>query len=178
MTEPTVADPTVVASSGAAAPSAAPVPAADMLAEDVLLIAAYEWDVLTRFAQATFAFMPPGETAKYEAARYARYSNALTHSEWKQVQAFAQDKQAVLERRDIEGYVARHSDEVYSTADGITFDTEGIGQLWRLLFGFAAQYSRYAERLAGEYLRETRSLTEAQWQEVDALLTQWEDARQ
>lgn len=148
------------------------------LARDALLIAFFEWEVLTRFAQATFAFMPPGETAKFEAARYTRYSNALTPSEWKQVQAFAQENQAVFERGDIEGYVAQHSDEVYSTADGITFDAEGIGQLWRLLFGFAAQYSRYAERLAGEYLRGTRSLTEARWQEVDALLTEWEDTKQ
>ena len=115
-----------------------------------LWMAAYQWQTLTRFAGGMTALFP-GANAADEAGRYLRYHHGLDAGQWQAVEAFARENRPALEGAEIDARAGRFAD-VETLDDRTRFDASGIAQEFRLLFGFAAQFTVEAAEVAHLFL--------------------------
>lgn len=147
----------------------------DPLTEETLLLATYEWQVVTQFAWAKLDGILARESAVLEAAAYLRYNHALSIPEWIEVDRYLHHHPEIVEAEDIEVRIAQIPDSGYSlTEEGDGFDASALAQQFWLLFGFAAQYTRSAEKFAVEYIQASRGLSTAEWEAVEACLREGE----
>lgn len=123
-----------------------------------LEVLVFQWRDLTRFAAfgaerfwMNASFIKRGE---YEggAGRYLRYFHGLTDQRWAEVEAFSHANPGLAE-----GQIT-FADEVPEYA------ASSVAMQWRLLFGFAAQYTMYAADEAEAYLRDKHELSDADWE--------------
>lgn len=136
---------------------------------------AYQWQTLTRFA-GELNVLPPGANTAMEAARYLRYHHGLSEAEWREVETFARGNRTALEAAEADARnLGAFAEPGYD--DGTGYDASTVGQVWRLLFGFAAQYTLHAAGVAERYLCARHSLGEAEWEAVQDFLTGQEHYR-
>lgn len=133
----------------------------------VLWSMASEWQTLSRFA-GRLASLPSGMNAAKEAARYLCYHHGLSASEWAQVDTFARENRADLEGADVDARTGRFAEPGYDDDTG--YDASTIGQQLRLLFGFAAQHTLFAEDVARQFLTERHNLGAAEWEQIEQFL--------
>ena len=141
------------------------------LSDTTLWMAAYQWQMLTRFAGELSSLFPSANAAT-EAGRYLRYHHGFEADEWAQVEAFARDNRDKLEGAEIDDRTGRFAAPGYD--DGTGYDASGVGQQFRLLFGFAAQFTIDAGEVAEEHLRKQHRLGQAEWDAVEAFLANQE----
>ena len=137
------------------------------LPDATLWMAAYQWQMLTRFAGELPRLFPSANTAT-EAGRFLRYHHGFEADEWAQIEAFARNKRAELEGAEIDDRTGRFASPGYD--DGTGYDASSVGQQFRLLFGFAAQFTTDAGDVAEEHLRKQHRLGQAEWEAVEAFL--------
>lgn len=149
------------------------------LDQSTLHKAAYQWQILTNFAgelasyPVTYDDNADDKAARHRrrqeiAARYLRYYHDLTPEQWQEVEAFARDNRAKLENAEIGRFAA------LETPDETGFSASIVGQEYRLLFGFAAQFTIHAEGRTQEFLENHHCLGELEREAIAGFLADQE----
>jgi hypothetical protein len=124
----------------------------------MLQVMALQWFQLTEFAKfiaEEFPGAPLAHDPERTTRRYLLYFHEMTEESW----------------REVEQYRAAHPEVMQipaspPSADVPEFEISSVAMQWRMCFGFAAQFTAYAESLTDTYLRDHHGLSGPEWEHV------------